>query len=61
LRGQTEKLNIDPDLWAVLATPTCSIKLCPAQVQFGLLPVLARDAGQQITSNISQTEITLSF
>jgi histidine phosphotransferase ChpT len=61
LTGQAEKLNIDPDLWAVLATPTPAIKLRPAQVQFGLLPTIARDAGQQITSQITENEITISF
>lgn len=61
LRGSAEKLIIDPDLWAVLATPSPSLKLKPAQVQFGLLPVIARDGGQQITSKINENEITLSF
>lgn len=61
LTGRAEKLNIDAELWAVLATAQPVIKLRPAQVQFGLLPVIARDAGKQITSQILENEITLSF
>lgn len=59
--GHAEKLNIDADLWAVLATPVPALSLRPAQVQFGLLPTIARDEGQQITSKIIDNRITLSF
>ncbi|MFT6088564.1 histidine phosphotransferase family protein [Sulfitobacter sp.] len=61
LSGQADKLSIDPELWSVLATGQAAIKLRPSQVQFGLLPVIARDAGKQITSQILENEITLSF
>ncbi|NOR29667.1 MAG: histidine phosphotransferase, partial [Sulfitobacter sp.] len=61
LSGQADKLSIDPELWSVLATGQTAIKLRPSQVQFGLLPVIARDAGKQITSQILENEITLSF
>ncbi|MBW4960909.1 histidine phosphotransferase family protein [Sulfitobacter sp. CW3] len=61
LTGQADKLSIDPELWSVLATGQPAIKLRPAQVQFGLLPVIARDAGKQITSQILENKITLSF
>ncbi len=61
MTGQAKKMNIDPDLWGVLATQTPGIKLRPAQVQFGLLPAVARDDGRQITSKIVENEITISF
>jgi len=61
LTGQAEKLNIDAELWSVLATGQSAIKLRPSQVQFGLLPIIAREAGKQVTSQILENEITLSF
>ena len=61
LTAHADKLKIDPDLWAVLATQTPALKLRPAQVQFGLLPAIARDDGRQITSKIIENEISLSF
>ena len=45
LVGHADKYNFDETLWLPLAAGTPTGDLRPAQVQFGLLPVIARDEG----------------
>jgi len=61
IRGTADKLIIDHDIWALLATQNPKLKLKPAHVQFGLLPAIASDNGLQITSKATETEIVISF
>ena len=61
IRGTANKINVDPDLWALLVTPDIPSNLQPAQVQFALLPTLAHDAGRSIVSQSSDTSISMQF
>ncbi|MEM9637400.1 MAG: histidine phosphotransferase family protein [Pseudomonadota bacterium] len=61
LHGQADKLNIDEALWNVLATKDAPADLRPAQVQFALLPIIAGDVGRRIVTEMSETQVKLSF
>ena len=61
LHGHAEKLNIDQKIWSILATQEPPSDLRPAQVQFALLPLIATDMGRRVVTELSDTEIKLSF
>lgn len=61
LTGLADKLNVDADLWAVLANKTVPKGLRPAHVQFALLPVMAIDHERRVTSRCTQTEVEIAF
>jgi len=47
LKGHSEKVNVDPALWDLLAGADAQ-ELAPAHVQFALLPAHAKDAGRTL-------------
>jgi histidine phosphotransferase ChpT len=53
LRGSAEKLNIDPVLWALLSSQKPQSPVRPAQVQFALLPLVAKEDGRKLVSQAS--------
>ncbi|WP_448326289.1 histidine phosphotransferase family protein [Sulfitobacter sp. M13] len=59
--GTADRLNINAALWGVLAGRPLAERLLPAQVQFGLLPAIVKDSGQQLKSIVTETTITLSI
>lgn len=61
IQGTANKINVNPDLWALLVTTEIPAGLQPAQVQFALLPALATDAGRSITSHSAETSICVQF
>lgn len=65
--AQGEKMNAAPDLWTELerlaraTTPDqIDLQLSPAQVQFALLPLLARDIGRRPTCETAQDQLILT-
>lgn len=61
LRGEADKLNVDAQLWAVLAQAGGTPQLQPSQVQFALLPMIAADDGRQVISHAQETTVDISF
>ncbi|MEM9578374.1 MAG: histidine phosphotransferase family protein [Pseudomonadota bacterium] len=61
LHGHGDKLNIDEDMWRILATKEAPADLRPAQVQFALLPLIAADLGRRVISEIDENEVKLRF
>lgn len=61
LAGSAEKLNIDAPLWSVLTARKADLHLRPAQVQFALLPLIAREEGRKLVSQADETTVTISF
>lgn len=61
LHGRADKLNIDADLWSILASKQLPDDLRPAQVQFALLPQIAGDEGRRVFTEIEEKEIKLRF
>lgn len=61
LRGHADKLNIDAALWAHLHGQTIEEELRPAQVQFGLLPVIAEQEGRAVDVALTEDRITLTI
>ena len=61
LNGTADRINVDPDLWALLSGTAASSKLLPSHVQFALLPLVAQDAGRRATCQSDDTTITLEF
>lgn len=64
--ARAERLSIDPATWGVIAEPALldgapsgKIPLAPAQVQFGLLPLLAADRGRKPSMSHDETTLTL--
>ena len=61
LHGHADKLNIDEELWRILATGEVPGDLRPAHVQFALLPLVAADHGRRVTTEINGGQIKLRF
>ena len=61
LHGRADKLNIDEDLWTILATKNAPADLRPAQVQFALLPLIAADQGRRIMTEFGPETVQLRF
>lgn len=61
LNGTADRVNIDPDLWSLLAGAPMSDKLPPSHVQFALLPLVVRDAGRKITIQSDETSLKMQF
>lgn len=59
--GTADKLKIDPALWDGLVTPENSQNVTPAQVQFALLPTHAAELGRGVTTDITDTSVTIRF
>jgi len=59
--GFADKYKIDAALWALLDTGTNGSGLSPAQVQFGLLPLIAGDEGRALEVDTTGTPVTLGF
>lgn len=61
LTGRADKLNVDADLWALLADREAPASLQPSQVQFALMPTIAGDEKRGITVNSSDNQISIRF
>lgn len=59
LTGHTDKSNLDPELWGLLAEQQSEGPLMPAQVQFGLLPKIAADEGRRVRVTSDENKITI--
>lgn len=56
-----EKLNVDSALWSQLVAVGHDSDLSPAQVQFGLLPTLARSDGLTLHTDLEPTRVRIRF
>lgn len=61
IRGVGEKLNVDEALWSALADPAQLGSIEPAQVQFALLPTLAREEHLGLATDIGTQGIEIRF
>ena len=61
IRGAADRLNIDPALWELLANPSADVEVSSANVHFALAHDTARRADRSVRSQISDSEIILSF
>ena len=61
LAARGEKLAVDEALWARLASDCPDTDLSPAQVQFALLPVVARDMARALAVATGAEEIAIGF
>ncbi|UWQ13031.1 histidine phosphotransferase [Aliiroseovarius sp. M344] len=61
IRGEAEKLKVDPDLWGLLSEPQPGIDVPPAQVHFALIaPELGRQ-GRAAAVTIADHSISVEF
>jgi len=61
IRGSSEKFNIDPQLWSMLADCKIPTDISPNHVHFALLAVHCRDEGRKLRSSLSQEDISIRF
>jgi histidine phosphotransferase ChpT len=61
ITGTADRLSINAALWGVLTGQSRAERLTASQVQFGLLPAIVKDSGQQLTSIVTETTITLGI
>ncbi len=59
--ARNDRLNLDPALWVPLSKGKCPEPLTAAQVQFGMLPQSAREAGRALTLKHGADWVTISF
>ncbi|MEP2921304.1 histidine phosphotransferase family protein [Sulfitobacter sp.] len=61
LTGHADKFNFDPELWAQFQGDAGPQNLRAAHVQFGLMPLIAKDEGREITVEKDETTLTLTI
>jgi histidine phosphotransferase ChpT len=61
LRATAPKLKVDESLWEGLINPAALTEISPAQVQFLLVPDEITRQHRRLTTELSATEIRLSF
>ncbi|WP_424986711.1 histidine phosphotransferase family protein [Microbulbifer sp. S227A] len=61
IAGVSDKLNVDPSLWAGLSAPETLDQVTPAQVQFPLMPTVAADLGRSISTEQVDGRIVIHF
>ena len=61
LLGHADKLKIDAPVWDLLEGVQTDDELRPAQVQFGLLPQIAKDEATSLDVAITETSIRIRF
>jgi histidine phosphotransferase ChpT len=59
--AQGDKLNIDPQVWGLLADQNTKASVLPAHVQFLLLPDEVQRQHRRLTTEIGSTEIRFTF
>lgn len=55
------RLTIDQTLWDALSAPDVGATVTPAQVQFALLPMVARDLGRRVAVDMTADSVSLRF
>jgi histidine phosphotransferase ChpT len=61
ITGAAEKLRIEPDLWGILVDPEAQTAVVPGQVQFPLAAKELERSQLRLTTELTKTEIRLSF
>ncbi len=61
LHGTADRINIDPDVWDMRATGAPKRDTPPSQVQFALLPLIARDMGRVVTVQSDPSSVLIGF
>ena len=61
LKGTADRINVDPELWALLSGTGPDTGLQPAHVQFALLPLIAEDTGRRVTCQSDVSTLTIEF
>ncbi|MEV8465520.1 histidine phosphotransferase family protein [Fluviibacterium sp. DFM31] len=61
LRAESEKLRIEPDLWALLTGAEPVDEIAPSQIQFILAPLQIADMGRQLSVAQDDASVTLRF
>ena len=61
ITGTAHKLRIEPDLWEILVNPKAQVTVIPAQVQFPLVAEELARGHLRLTTELTATEIRLTF
>ena len=59
--GTAERLKIDTPLWDIVANPQAEAEINASSVQFALIAPTAKLIRRQVTVNISNTSVSVSF
>lgn len=61
LHGSADRVNIDADLWGLLAGTVLRPDLPPSHVQFALFPLVARDSGCKIKLQSDEKTLLIRY
>lgn len=61
LRCDAERINIDPTIWEFLVSANVSKDISPAEVHFALVPDAAKNAQRNLSTDLQDHSITLTF
>lgn len=61
IHAKHDRLNLDPALWVALSKGSCPADLAAAQVHFGLLPIVAEEAGRTLSLTHGSDWVKISF
>lgn len=61
LKGDANRLKVDPDLWELLSNPAASVELGPGQVHFALLRDEISRQHRRLTVEVGEQGIRLSY
>ncbi len=61
MSGTTHRMKIDPDLWALLIDPDADVRVTSAHVQFPLVADAARRAGRNLSTDLGENRIRVTY
>ncbi|MEM8554910.1 MAG: histidine phosphotransferase family protein [Pseudomonadota bacterium] len=61
LHGSADKLKVDQDLWDLLAQNKPDVSISPSQVQFALVPEMVTALGRNLTLQMRDQDILVSY
>lgn len=61
LFGNADRVNVDAELWGLLAGTVMRNDLPPSHVQFALFPLVTRDAGRKITLQSDEKTLLIRY
>lgn len=59
--GQTERMKIDAPFWDLLVDERKQVDVTPSNVHFALIQPAAQQVGRRVTTNITDTSLSISF
>lgn len=61
ISGETERVKVENELWAMLVNPTSDAEIKADNVHFALVSEASANTGSRVTADLKETAITITF